>query len=129
MNSAPAHLESKLRFWDFTVGQIAAAFVGILIGVVWAKFLSPFDGMWAALSGTYIAALPVVPVFVASQTEFDLWGLVSGALRWRRLEGRYVPGAGTANEGYVLTTDGPDVNPTSDPHTLDLDLRALWEEA
>jgi hypothetical protein len=129
VNTAPAHLESKLRFWDFTVGQIAAAFVGILIGVVWAKFLSPFDGMWAALSGTYIAALPVVPVFVASQTEFDLWGLLSGALRWRRLDGRYVPGAGGAHEGYVLTTDGPDVDPASDPHALALDLRALWEEA
>ena len=99
MNPAPAHLEAKLRFWEFTVGQIAAAFVGMLIGLVWAKFLCPFDGMWAALSGTYIAALPVVPVFVASQTEFDLWGLVCGALRWRRLDGRYVPGAGSAPGG------------------------------
>ena len=42
MRSAPAHLESKLRFWDFSVGQIAAAFAGIMLGVVWAKFLSPF---------------------------------------------------------------------------------------
>ena len=46
------------------------------------------------MSGAYIAALPVIPVFVASQTEFDLGGLVAGALRWRRLEGRYLPGAG-----------------------------------
>ena len=47
-NPAPAHLEAKLRFWEFTVGQIAAVFAGVLIGVVWAKFLCPFDGMWAA---------------------------------------------------------------------------------
>ena len=72
MRSAPAHLESKLRFWDFSVGQIAAAFAGIMLGVVWAKFLSPLHGMWGAMSGAYIAALPVIPVFVASQTEFDL---------------------------------------------------------
>ena len=26
MNAAPAHLEAKLRFWEFTIGQIAAAF-------------------------------------------------------------------------------------------------------
>ena len=32
MHTAPAHLESKLRFWDFTVGQIAAAFAGIMLG-------------------------------------------------------------------------------------------------
>src|SRR6266508_2887123 len=101
----------------------------MLIGFVWARFLCPVSGMWAALSGTYVAALPVVPVFVASQTEFDLWGLVSGALRWRHLDGRYVPGAGAAHEGYVLTPDGPDLDPTSDPHTLDLDLRTLWEQA
>ena len=36
MHTAPAHLESKLRFWDFTVGQIAAAFAGIMLGFVWA---------------------------------------------------------------------------------------------
>ena len=94
MHTAPAHLESKLRFWDLSVGQIAAAFVGIMLGVVWAKFVSPFHGMLGAMSGAYIAALPVIPVFVASQTEFDLAGLVAGALRWRRLDGRYVPGAG-----------------------------------
>ena len=94
MRSAPAHLESKLRFWDFSVGQIAAAFAGIMLGVVWAKFLSPLHGMWGAMSGAYIAALPVIPVFVASQTEFDLFGLVVGAVRWRRLEGRYLPGGG-----------------------------------
>ena len=28
------------------------------------------------MSGAYIAALPVVPVFVASQTELDLGGLL-----------------------------------------------------
>src|SRR6516164_1957654 len=91
MRAAPAHLESKLRFWDLSVGQIAAAFAGIMLGVAWAKFLSPLPGMWGAMSGAYIAALPVIPVFVASQTELDLGGLVVGAVRWRRLDGRYLP--------------------------------------
>jgi len=75
LRAAPAHLESKLRFWDFSVGQIAAAFVGIMLGVAWAKFVSPLHGMWAAMSGAYIAALPVIPVFVASQTEVELQSL------------------------------------------------------
>ena len=60
MNPAPAHLESKLRFfWDLSVVQIAASFVGIMLGFTWAKF-GPFHGMTAALTGTYIAALLVI---------------------------------------------------------------------
>ena len=127
MRAAPAHLESKLRFWDFTVGQIAAAFVGIMLGVVWAKFVSPLPGMWAAMSGAYIAALPVIPVFVASQTEFDLWGLVTGVARWRRLEGRYLPGAGETASGYVLLGEHDERDPAESGERLELELQTLWE--
>ena len=127
MRAAPAHLESKLRFWDFTVGQIAAAFVGIMLGVVWAKFVSPLPGMWAAMSGAYIAALPVIPVFVASQTEFDLWGLVTGVARWRRLEGRYLPGAGETASGYVLLREHDETDPAESGERLELELQTLWE--
>jgi hypothetical protein len=129
MNTAPAHLESKLRFfWDFSVGQIAAAFVGIMLGVVWAKFVSPFHGMGGALTGAYIAALPVIPVFVASQTEFDLVGLVTSALRWRRLEGRYVPGAGEVASGYLVVVEHAEIDLVGGAGALDLDLQALWEK-
>ncbi|MHB1833492.1 MAG: hypothetical protein ACYCXW_00855 [Solirubrobacteraceae bacterium] len=128
MHTAPAHLESKLRFWDFTVGQIAAAFAGIMLGFIWARFISPLHGMLGAMSGAYIAALPVIPVFVASQTEFDLAGLVASALRWRRLEGRYVPGPGESANGYVLSTERADIDPVCGVGGLELDLQALWEE-
>jgi hypothetical protein len=128
MHAAPAHLESKLRFWDFTVGQIAAAFAGIMLGFVWARFVSPLHGMLGAMSGAYIAALPVIPVFVASQTEFDLAGLVAGALRWRRLEGRYVPGPGESATGYVLSVERGEIDLAEGVGSLELDLQALWEE-
>ena len=128
MHTAPAHLESKLRFWDLSVGQIAAAFIGIMLGVAWAKFVSPLHGMLGAMSGAYIAALPVIPVFVASQTEFDLAGLVAGALRWRRLEGRYVPGPGASAKGYVLSVERTDLDLPGGVGSLALDLEALWEE-
>ena len=127
MHTAPAHLESKLRFWDFSVGQIAAAFAGIMLGVVWAKFVSPFHGMWAAMSGAYIAALPVIPVFVASQTEFDFCGLVAGAFRWRRLDGRYVPGPGELITGYLLVAEHAEIDLTGDSDAADLELQVLWE--
>ena len=95
MNPAPAHLEAKLRFgWDFTVGQIAAMIVGILIGFAWANWLSPIRGIGAAVTGVYVGGLPVAAAFVASQTEFDLWAVVFSALRWRRAGGRFVPGCG-----------------------------------
>jgi hypothetical protein len=129
MNTAPAHLESKLRFfWDLSVGQIAAAFAGIMLGVVWAKFVSPLHGMLGAMTGAYIAALPVIPVFVASQTEFDLCGLVIGAARWRRLDGRYVPGAGQSVCGYLLSGEQA-ADPAGDPDGVGLDLQVLWEDA
>ncbi|HTX11615.1 MAG TPA: hypothetical protein VME22_23540 [Solirubrobacteraceae bacterium] len=126
MRAAPAHLESKLRFWDLSVGQIAAAFAGIMLGVAWAKFLSPLHGMWGAMSGAYIAALPVVPVFVASQTELDLGGLLVGAIRWRRLEGRYLPGAGETAEGYLLSDEHADTGPGEEAEVLERELEALW---
>ena len=127
VRSAPAHLESKLRFWEFSVGQIAAAFAGIMLGAVWAKFLSPLHGMWGAMSGAYIAALPVIPVFVASQTEFDLFGLVTGAVRWRRLEGRYLPGGGVSASGYLLLAERADGDPAGG-EGLELELPLLWDE-
>ena len=105
MNPAPAHLEAKLRFgWDFTVGQIAAMIGGILIGFAWANWLSPMHGIGAAVTGVYVGGLPVVAGFVASQTEFDLWAVVLAALRWRRAEGRFPPGAGPLT-GYVVLLD------------------------
>ena len=128
MHTAPAHLESKLRFWDFTVAQIAAAFAGIMLGFTWARFVSPLHGMLGAMSGAYIAALPVIPVFVASQTEFDLAGLVVGAVRWRRLEGRYMPGPGQSANGYVLSLERADIDAAGGVGSLELDLRALWEQ-
>jgi hypothetical protein len=127
LRAAPAHLESKLRFWDFSVGQIAAAFVGIMLGVVWAKSVSPLHGMWAAMSGAYIAALPVIPVFVASQTEFDLCGLITGAVRWRRREGRYLPGAGDTASGYLLMAEHAESDPTASVADLEVELRSLWD--
>ena len=129
MRAAPAHLESKLRFWDLSVGQIAAAFAGIMLGVAWAKFLSPLPGMWGAMSGAYLAALPVIPVFVASQTDLDLGGLVVGAVRWRRLEGRYLPGGGETAHGYLLIEERSATGPRDDAEVLQPWLAGLWDEA
>jgi hypothetical protein len=126
VNPAPAHLESKLRFFDLSVGQIAVVFAGVLVGMVWAKFLCPVGGMWGAVSGVYIGGLPCLPVLFASQTDFDLWLVVRGAVGWRRREGRFLPGAGGSCTGYrtIDTAAGGGV----DSQRLDVDFDALWEQ-
>ena len=55
-------------------------------------------------------------------------GPVCGALRWRRLDGRYLPGAGSAPPGYVLTRDGPDPS-RGRPGHAGFDVEALWGDA
>ena len=125
MNPAPAHLEAKLRFgWDFTIGQIAAMVAGILVGFAWASWLSPIHGIAAAVTGVYVGGLPVAAGFIASQTEFDLWAAVTSALRWRRSEGRFLPGAG-ALAGYVVTVDH-DRRQDGEGDLGSLDSDALW---
>jgi len=127
MNAAPAHLEAKLRFLEFTIGQIAAAVLGLLAGLVWASQLCPFGGLGAAISGAYLAGIPVAAAFVASQTEFDLWDLLAAIARWRRLDGRYEPGPGSAITGYLVSAGPADAEASA--ADLPGDIEALWEPA
>ncbi len=125
MNPAPAHLEAKLRFgWDFTVGQIAAMIAGILVGFAWANWLSPIRGIGAAVTGAYVGGLPVAAGFIASQTEFDLWAVLCSAVRWRRVGGRFVPGAGEVVGYLVLVEDEQPGARERELAVLDTDL--LW---
>ena len=81
--------------------------------------------MAGAISGAYIAGVPLAAAFVASQTEFDLWGLLAAIARWRRLRGRYLPGPGAHTHGYAVTGE-----PDAARHAgtaLPLDLNLLWE--
>jgi len=128
MNPAPTHLEAKLRFgWDFTVGQIAAMIAGILIGFAWANWISPIRGIGGAVSGVYVGGLPVAAGFIASQTEFDLWSVLCSAVRWRRVGGRFVPGAGEV-AGYLVTVEAEQPGARErELAVLDTDL--LWGDA
>ncbi len=127
MNPAPAHLESKLRFgWDFTVGQIAVMFCGVLVGFAWVNWLSPIHGIAGAVCGVYIGGLPVAAGLVASQTEFDLWATLLAAARWRRADGRFTPGP-AAGSGYVVLRDADE--PRADEMLGEFDADTLWGAA
>ena len=67
-------------------------------------------------------------MFVASQTELDLGGLLVGAVRWRRLEGRYLPGAGETAQGYLLSDEHADSGPGEEAEVLERELQALWDD-
>jgi hypothetical protein len=125
VNVAFKHLEAKLRFGELSVGQWAAVLAGVLSALVFAEYLSPLDGLAGVIVAVYLGAIPVSAAFFASLSEFDLWGLIAAAIRWRRREGRHVPGAGSAASGYVVLGDGGDGG-TGPVVAAELDLGALW---
>jgi len=126
VNTAFKHLEAKLRFGELSVGQWAGVLAGVLFGLVFAQYLSPVRGLWGAVIGVYLGAVPASAAFFASLSEFDLWGLLGAAARWRRNPGRYLPGPGTRAHGYCLTEEtGADYAVLTDRLQLD----GFWELA
>jgi hypothetical protein len=124
VNVAFKHLEAKLRFGELTIGQWAGILGGLLFALVFAQYLSPFGGTVGLVLGVYLGAIPAAAAFFASLSEFELWGLLAAALRWRRRPGRYVPGAGLDAIGYVTLSERPaeDASPLAG-----LEPEALWE--
>src|SRR4051794_41657713 len=105
MNVAYKHLDAKLRVAQLTVGQWLGAFAGVAVAVVWGCYVSPFGLYVTLVSSIYLGALPAGGTFLASVTEFDVWLLARSGVRWRRREGRFVPGSGSSARGYVLRED------------------------
>src|SRR4051795_12410206 len=108
MNVAFKHLEAKLRFGDLSIGQWATVLAGTLFALLFAQYLSPVGGLGGVIIGVYLGAIPVSAAFFASLGDFDLWGARAAAVRWRRREGRHVPGPGCSAQGYVLYADDAD---------------------
>ena len=71
-------------------------------------------------------AIPASAAFFASLSEFDLWSLIAAAIRWRRHEGRHVPGAGAAAHGYLLLADDGDGESDGRGSPAELDPGMLW---
>ena len=84
--------------------------------------------LWMAAAlvlGVYLGAIPAAAAFYASLSEFDLWGLLVAAARWRREDGRYLPGPGTGVTGYVAVCQTADTADGGGLSTLDPAL--LWD--
>jgi hypothetical protein len=127
MNVAFKHLEAKLRFGELSVGQWAGVLAGVAFAVVFAEYLSPVGGVSGVILAVYLGAIPASGAFFASLSEFDLWGLIASAIRWRRREGRHVPGGGAGARGYLLTdNDGDGDGDDGRESPAEFDLGVLW---
>jgi hypothetical protein len=126
MNVAFKHLEAKLRFGELSVGQWAGVLAGLLFAFLFAEYLSPVGGVGRLILAVYLGAIPASAAFYASLSEFDLWGLIAAAIRWRRRDGRHVPGAGATAHGYLLLADDGYGIDGRGP-AVELDLKVLWQ--
>lgn len=127
MNVAYKHLEAKLRVAELTLSQWLGVCLGVCLAIAWG-YISPLGSYLTLLSAIYLGAVPAGAAFLASVSELDLWLLVRSALRWRRLEGRFLPGPGAPSPGYVLIE--PDEERAYEQRRRqvpDLDLGSLWK--
>jgi hypothetical protein len=124
VNPAYKHLTDRLRIGELTVAQIFALFCGLMAGLVFALYLSPFSPYLTLCLAIYIACVPAGIVLLASTTEFDAWLYVCARLGECVSDGRYEPGPGVSITGYVIEADH---TPAGGLLAGELELRAAPE--
>ena len=128
LNIAYKHLDSKLRIGDLTVVQWLGIFAGVVLAVVYGNYVHPFGTMLTLMSAVYVGGIPVAAVLLAGFSEFDVMLVIGSAARWRRMDGRFVPGPGDPTEGYRLDDVGEEPQRAEDAGLAELDLDRLWRE-
>ncbi len=126
MHPAYKHLTDRLRIAELTVPQIAGLFGGLMSGLVFALYLSPFSPYLTLCLSIYIASIPAGTVLLASSTEFDLWLYIRACIGEQLSDGRYTAGPGDEFTGYVIEPDEPTgaLHSTGDRQAVD--LGELW---
>jgi hypothetical protein len=105
INPTYKHISDKLRFGDLTVAQLIALFCGLMGGLVFALYVSPFGPYLTLFVSIYVASVPVGAVLLATSTEFDLWLYVKACVGELMSDGRYMAGPGSDFTGYVIEPD------------------------
>lgn len=127
MNPAYKHIRDRLRFGELTVPQIIALFCGLMSGLVFCLYISPFSAYLTLFIGIYIASIPMGSVLLASTTEFDLWLYLRARVHDRFTDGQYVAGPGETCTGYSIEPEGELVNFNRRNQTRPVDLEAIWD--
>jgi hypothetical protein len=128
MNVAYKHLDSKLRISELTIGQWIGVFAAVMGAILYGRFISPFGPAVTFASAVYLAGLPIVAIVAANSSDFDLWLLVRSAIRWHRIDARYLPGSGSGSTGYRLTEPLEEAQRAERERVTYLDLASLWGE-
>jgi len=102
VNRAYKHLDTRIRVGGLTFGQWASVGLGVALGIVWGKYVSPLPRQLTFITAFYLAGLPVTAVIIANHSEFDLWLYLRSWWRWRKAEDRYAAGPGEQCEGYAV---------------------------
>jgi|SRR5665213_273009 len=125
MNPAYKHIRARLRFGELTIPQIIGLFCGLMGGLVFALYISPFGAYLTLFISIYIASIPMGAVLLASTTEFDLWLYLRARVRNRLTDGQYLPGPGASFKGYEIEPeDGID---SKRRELRPVDLEAIWD--
>lgn len=127
MNPAYKHLSDRLRIGELTVPQIISLFCGLMGGLVFALYLSPFGSYLTLFVAIYIATIPTGAVLMASSTEFDLWLYLRAAIHDHVSDGRYIAGAGETCQGYEIEADEDAPRFSGDDEQKPVDLGAIWD--
>jgi hypothetical protein len=127
MNPAYKHLSDRLRIGELTVPQIVSLFFGLMGGLVFALYLSPFGSYLTLFVAIYIATIPTGAVLMASSTEFDMWLYLRAMVHDHSSDGRYIPGAGENSKGYAIEADEDRVRSGGGDQQPPADLGAIWD--
>jgi hypothetical protein len=127
MNPAYKHLSDRLRIGELTIPQIVSLFCGLMSGLVFALYISPFGPYLTLFIAIYIASIPTGAVLLASTTEFDLWLYIRARTHHRLSDGRYIAGAGVSCQGYVIERDQDRARSSRDDELAPLELGAIWD--
>jgi hypothetical protein len=127
MNPAYKHIRDRLRFGELTIPQIIALFCGLMSGLVFALYISPFSPYLTLFIGIYIASIPMGAVLLASTTEFDLWLYLRARIHNQMTDGKYVAGPGESCTGYSIEPEDELVNFNRRTETRPVDLEAIWD--
>lgn len=127
MHPAYKHITDRLRIAELTIPQIIGLFGGLMSGLVFALYLSPFSAYLTLFVSIYIAGIPAGTVLLATSTEFDLWLYVKACVGELTSDGRYTAGPGDQFTGYVIEDDQPVGHGYQSSNRAGLlDLEELW---
>jgi hypothetical protein len=127
VNPTFKHLEDRLKIGELTPMQWAGIFGGLIVGLIWAIWLSPLPTLLTLGSAFYIGGVPTVLGFYAGAAEFNLALTVRSRLAWRRNPGRYGPGGGRPRDPYLVKPDPRDLRKQARDATPTPDLLHLWD--